>query len=161
MARILEEGEKMIAAKKTCIQYMRTEAYNIKYQKEVIERAVRTFRDKTKGDIWTEMTAWYDFINLIEEATREIRRRLIDYHALHDAVRLIDAESNGEVKLEMAPVLYKSLEEAAYEMCHQNGTVDDLKCDFWDADKGICTNEDGKCFVQKWLKVLKKARGEK
>ena len=90
----------MIIAKKTLVQYMRTEAYNLKYNKEVIERAVRTFRDKTKGDIWTEMTAWYDFINLIEEATREIRRHLIDYHAFHDAVRLIDAESNGNVVLQ-------------------------------------------------------------
>lgn len=149
----------MIIAKETLIQYMRTEAYNLKYNKEVIERAVRTFRDKTKGDIWTEMTAWYDFINLIEEATREIRRRLIDYHAFHDAVKLIDAESNGPVKLAMAPTLYKSLEEAAYEMCHQNGTADDLKCDFWDAEKRICTSKD-KCFVQKWWNILKEARGE-
>ena len=57
--------------------------------------------------------------------------------------------------------MYLALQEACHEMCHQNGTADDLKCDFWDADKKICMNEDGKCFVQKWLKVLKKARGEK
>lgn len=101
----------MIIAKKTLIQYMRTQAYNIKCNKEIIESAVRTFRDKTKGDVWKEMCEWYDFINLLEQATREIRRHLIDYHACHDAVELIDTDSNGSVKLEMASVSYKSLEE--------------------------------------------------
>lgn len=68
-----------------------------------------------------------------------------------------EAEANA-VLIETAPELYSSLEEAAHEMCHQNGLRDDLKCDFWDEDMKLCRNQDGKCFVQKWLKVLRKAR---
>ena len=82
----------MFRAKKTLLQYMLTQTHEIKYHKQVIESAVRSFREKTKGDVWKEMCEWYDFINLLEEATREIRRHLIDYHAFHDAVKLIDEE---------------------------------------------------------------------
>lgn len=47
--------------------------------------------------------------------------------------------------------LIAALNEAVVEMCHH--------CDNCVADK--CKKEDGKCFVQRWIKTLKKARGEK
>ena len=75
--------------------------------------------------------------------------------------RLISTERTANIALiAAAPELYKALKEACYELCHQNGCADDLKCDYWDAGKEVCTNADGECFVQKWLALLALARGE-
>jgi hypothetical protein len=53
-------------------------------------------------------------------------------------------ESNAHAEM------YHDLHEAVVEMCEH--------CDNCVADK--CKKEDGKCFVQRWIKTLKKARGE-
>lgn len=50
-----------------------------------------------------------------------------------------------------APEMYHDLHEAVVEMCEH--------CDSYVSMK--CKKEDGKCFVQRWIKTLKKARGEK
>lgn len=70
------------------------------------------------------------------------------------------SEANASL-ISAAPDLYKALKDACYELCHQNGCADDLKCDYWDSDKEVCTNADGECFVQNWLALLALARGEK
>ena len=75
--------------------------------------------------------------------------------------RLISAERTANIALiAAAPQLYKALKEACYELCHQNGCADDLKCEYWDADNEDCTNANGECFVQNWLALLALARGE-
>lgn len=76
--------------------------------------------------------------------------------------RLTSAERTANIALiKTTPMLYKALKDACYELCHQNGCADDLKCDYWDSDREVCTNADGECFVQKWLALLALARGEK
>lgn len=58
-----------------------------------------------------------------------------------------------------APELYAFLEEAVVEMCH-NISVDTGYCRHFDRKALLCRQLDGECFVQKWLKILAKARGE-
>lgn len=58
-----------------------------------------------------------------------------------------------------APELYDALVEAVVEMCH-NISVDTGYCRHFDRKALLCRQLDGECFVQKWLKILAKARGE-
>ena len=75
--------------------------------------------------------------------------------------RLVSRERTANIaSLKAAPDMYKALHDACHELCHQNGTADDLKCDYWDSENENCTNADGKCFVQEWLAILALARGE-
>lgn len=76
--------------KQAILQSMQTQSHEIKYHKQFIESSVRQYREKTKGDIWTEMIEWYDFIKDLEYATHEIRKALLSYHQLHDVVEYIN-----------------------------------------------------------------------
>lgn len=58
-----------------------------------------------------------------------------------------------------APELYDVLVEAVVEMCH-NISADTGYCRHFDRKALLCRQLDGECFVQKWLKILAKARGE-
>lgn len=78
--------------KKSILQSMQTQSHEIKYHKQFIESTVRHYREKTKGDIWTEMLDWYDFIKDLEFATQEIRRELLRYHQLHDIKKWLERE---------------------------------------------------------------------
>ena len=51
-----------------------------------------------------------------------------------------------------APKLYNALEEACKEFCRL--------CPAFDFGKLACGGKTGKCFCDKWMKVLAKARGE-
>jgi len=84
--------------KKQILQSMQTTSHEIKYHKQFIESAVRRHRETTKGDIWAEMTTWYDLINDLEYATREIRKSLLRYHDLHDVLKMIDNQTIKEAK---------------------------------------------------------------
>lgn len=78
---------------------MQSQSYEIKYHKQFIESSVRRYREKTKGDIWTEMIEWYDFIQELEQATHEIRKALLSYHQLHDVVEYINRlRADGQKK---------------------------------------------------------------
>ena len=52
-----------------------------------------------------------------------------------------------------APEMYSCLEEAIKKVCI------DSNCHAYNA--GECMNAEGFCRAQKWIKTLKKARGEK
>ena len=55
--------------------------------------------------------------------------------------------------------MYAYLKEACYEMCvRMSGQELCRPCSFLSEDHLHCSNADGKCFVQKWLKTLEKAR---
>ena len=82
--------------KKSLLHSMQTASHEIKYHKQVIESTVRKYREKTKGDVWTEMLAWYDYIIGLESACVEIRRQLWKYHDLHDIVKEIDLYGKKE-----------------------------------------------------------------
>lgn len=84
--------------KKAVMQSMQMQSHEIKYHKQFIESAVRRAREETKGDVWAEMTAWYDLINDLEFATREIRKSLLRYHDLHDVLKMIDNQTIKEAK---------------------------------------------------------------
>ena len=84
--------------KKDIMQSMQTTSHEIKYHKQFIESAVRRYREKTKGDIWAEMLDWYDLINDLEYATREIRKSLLRYHDMHDVLKMIDSQTGKEAK---------------------------------------------------------------
>lgn len=73
-----------------------------------------------------------------------------------DKMKLKQAEADAAL-IAAAPELYEYLHEAAYEMCTQSWPT---HCSHFNSEKMTCSNKDGKCFVQKWLKTLKKARGE-
>lgn len=70
--------------KQDILRSMQTQSHELKYHKQFIESSVRQYREKTKGDVWTEMLDWYDFLKDLEFATAEIRRALWKYHDLHD-----------------------------------------------------------------------------
>lgn len=59
-----------------------------------------------------------------------------------------------------APELQQALEEAIGELCHSNGMADDFRCGSLDG-RGKCGAGDGKCFVQRWRKVLNESKGGK
>ena len=73
-----------------------------------------------------------------------------------DKMKVKQAEANASL-IEQASELYEYLHEAAYETCTRSGSE---HCPYFDSEKMTCSNKDGECFVQKWLKTLKKARGE-
>ena len=64
---------------------------------QCIESSVRAYREKTKGDIWEEMLAWYDFLKELEFSCSEIRRQLWRYHDLHDFVKKMDLHGVSEI----------------------------------------------------------------
>lgn len=55
-----------------------------------------------------------------------------------------------------APELYECLREAVIEMCHNCLSCKGKR----NADKCSLKEDEGKCFIQKWRKVLAKAAGE-
>ena len=83
--------------KKSLLQSMQTASHEIKYHKQFIESVVRTYREKTKGDVWAEMLDWYDFLKDLEYACAEIRRQLWMYHDLHDFIKEIDLHGVSEI----------------------------------------------------------------
>jgi hypothetical protein len=92
-------GENMIDdLKKSILQSMQRQSHEIKYHKQFIESSLRRCREKTKGDIWTEMIEWYDLIKDLEFATHEIRRELLCYHQLHDVIDYINNHKEKEAK---------------------------------------------------------------
>lgn len=70
--------------KQDILRSMQTQSHELKYHKQFIESSVRLYREKTKGDVWTEMLNWYEFLKDLEFCTAEIRRALGKYHDLHD-----------------------------------------------------------------------------
>lgn len=64
---------------------------------------------------------------------------------------------NNAVAIACLPDLWNALHEAAYEMCMMLG---DDHCLYFDREKETCSDEDGRCFVQRWWNLLRKANGE-
>lgn len=67
------------------------------------------------------------------------------------------ADANATLMM-LSPDLYEALHEAAYEICTRSG---DDHCPNFDSDMETCSEKDGKCFVQRWWKLLRKANGKK
>ena len=69
-----------------------------------------------------------------------------------------DEESEANVALiATAPELYEALQEAVSELCSNHSCE---PCEHTNKDHTECSREPGKCFVQRWINLLKKARGE-
>ena len=75
--------------KQDILQSMQTQSHTIKYNKQLIELAVRNYRDKTSGDIWSELIEWYDFMRELTTNISEIKQALIAYRELHSVLELI------------------------------------------------------------------------
>ena len=75
--------------KQDILQSMQTQSHTIKYNKQLIESAVRNYRDKTSGDIWSELIEWYDFMRELTTNISEIKQALIAYRELHNVLELI------------------------------------------------------------------------
>ena len=75
--------------KQDILQSMQTQSNTIKYNKQLIESAVRNYRDKTSGDIWSELIEWYDFMRELTTNISEIKQALIAYRELHSVLELI------------------------------------------------------------------------
>ena len=68
---------------------MQTQSHTIKYNKQLIEEAVKNYRNKTSGDIWSELIEWYDFMRELTTNISEIKQALIAYRELHNVLELI------------------------------------------------------------------------
>lgn len=75
--------------KQDVLKAMQTQSHTIKYNKQLIESAVRNYRDKTSGDIWSELIEWYDFMRELTTNISEIKQALIAYRELHNVLELI------------------------------------------------------------------------
>lgn len=84
--------------KQVALQSMQTTSHEIKYQKQVIESIVRAYREKTKGDVWTEMLEWWDFIRELESSIHDIRDNLIRYHDMHRVVKFINEHEGKDLQ---------------------------------------------------------------
>ena len=84
--------------KQVALQSMQTTSHEIKYQKQSIESTVRAYREKTKGDVWTEMLEWWDFIRELESSIHDIRDNLIRYHDMHRVVQFINEHEGKDLQ---------------------------------------------------------------
>ena len=75
--------------KQDVLKAMQAQSHTIKYNKQLIESAVRNYRDKTSGDSWSELIEWYDFMRELTTNINEIKQALIAYRELHNVLELI------------------------------------------------------------------------
>lgn len=66
-------------------------------------------------------------------------------------------EDKNAALIVCAPALYASLQEAVSEMCSNYACE---PCPHTRKNYTACAKEDGTCFVQRWIKLLARARGE-
>ena len=95
----------------------------------------------------------WNFISIMPENGR--KAIAVIPFAPKDDMKFKLAKANATL-MALAPDLFEALDEAAYEMCTRSG---DEHCPHFDSEMMTCSEKKGKCFVQRWLKLLKKARG--
>lgn len=56
--------------------------------------------------------------------------------------------------------LYNSLEEAVFTCCRNNAAMGEKNCKYMrpDIKYPACMAQDGSCYVQKWIKILRRAK---